>query len=1622
DLPAPIEYREQVHDFPVPQNLPPGEWWVLASHKDDFSDLDNVVSGALVWTSRLAIVTRQDHRSDGPLSGHVVDVASGEPVGKATLHPFVRDPQGQRFKRFNRGRPVRTDDEGRYELPAEPGRETVILAEAVIEGAKHRMGSDPTVIWHHGRGEESHRQIVLMIDRGVHRPGQTVFYKGILCSIKASNGDYRTLPDRNAIVTFRDANGREIARREQKTNAFGSFSGQFSIPPSGLPGQWALSAESEGAHGGSAVRVEEYKRPKFRVTLEPIDGKIVLGGDVTLSGRAETYTGLPVSGARVRWRVERTSRFAPWCRWFFPWLPFDGGGQRIARGSAETDADGQVRVTFPAAPDRSVPPDSLPIFSYEVVADVTDPSGETRSAERNLNAGYTDIEASISSDDWQAVAADGVVETVLTVLTSSLDGEPLSAEGTLSVHRVVQPPEVDRGDIIGGRPGPRRLAGERPLPPKPDPSQPETWAQGELVVSRKAVTDAATGKMSATARLEAGLYRATFEIPARGEIPAIRATRIVEVIDPASARYGVRRPFILRASRTSVEPGESFKALVGTGYGDGRSFVEVLQAGRVLSRRWTEPGRTQWPVEVDVGEDLRGGFTVRAWMVRDGRLHMESLPVNVPWTNKTFTIEWERFTRRLEPAAHEVWRARIRGSDAALKKDPSAAPAVVAEMAATLYDQSLDAIAPHAWPAGLDGFLRREWSGVQQGFTNGGATLGRFLGEWRHGYEARAITYRSFIDPFGTPNGGGLMNRRGRLFAQEMAGGLRMAPAMAAMDAAAPMEKSQATNGLGLADEQAKDKRTGDGDHAVDASVDSSPPPRRNLAETAFFLPSLTTEADGDVTIEFTLPDTLTTWQFKAIAHDTGMRSGSLTDTCVAAKDLMVEPVMPRFVREGDSLEIPVKVGNRSTGRLTGTVRFALADSRTGDRRDDLLDGPTEQAFDLGAGESKPLVFKVRVTGGSDVLTYLATGSPGRLTDGEEGLLPVLPRKVLVSESVPVTIRGPGSTEAVLERLAKPTDSMQNQSLVVQASSNPAWYAVMAMPSIMEEADEGVDTLFNRLYVNALAREHVARDDRIGRTFEQWRLAAARPEARGRKPLESPLESNTSLMQTILAETPWVRESASESESRARIATFFDATRTANETAAAIVRLQSLRNGDGGWPWFPGGRSCDSVTLSIIAGFGRLRTHGVAIDLQPALAAIPWIDGRLVDEEANGRKLAEEIDKQGRGKVVLTPIGVFALYARSCFLEDAPPDGRVAEAIRWCVGVGKKSWSELANRRSQGQLAIALSRLGEKPTATSVIESLRQRATGAEIEQGEESANWQGMWWRDPHPAWWSWLDSPIETQAILIEAFDEVAGDAASVEAMKAWLNSQKRSSRWRGSRATADAVAVLLGRGEDLLVDKRPLDVTIGGEPVKPEAVEAGTGFFETRLARGEIGSEQSTIRFTKPDAGIAFGGVHWQYLDDIERVDAASREELAIEKRLFVKRSTRKGPVLEPVENADDQAAAGRTRIELGDEIVVRLVTTSDRDYEFLELTDHRPSLTEPVDSLSGWRWRDGVGWYAAVRDTNMQFFFERIPRGTHVLEYSIRAAHRGTASSGFARIQSRYAPEFSARSASVPVEVN
>jgi hypothetical protein len=773
---------------------------------------------------------------------------------------------------------------------------------------------------------------------------------------------------------------------------------------------------------------------------------------------------------------------------------------------------------------------------------------------------------------------------------------------------------------------------------------------------------------------------------------------------------------------------------------------------------------------------------------------------------------------------------------------------------------------------------------------------------------------------------------------------------------------------------------------AVDLSQVSA---RENLDETAFFFPHLVSGADGVVRMEFTMPEALTEWKFLGFAHDNQMRSGYLTGTTVTAKDLMVEPNPPRFVREGDVIEFVVKVTNQSAARQTGKVALTLTDARTLASRDAALGNTTpEQTFDVPSKESRAYSWRLTIPDDCDFLIYKAVGATTRLSDGQEGYLPVLSRRILVEESLPLPIRGPQTKEFQFTKLLESGSSttLRSQSLTVQMVSQPAWYAVMALPYLMEYPYECSEQIFNRLYADALASYIANSDPKIRRIFDQWKATPT---------LESPLEKNQDLKSVALEETPWVRQALSESEARRNVGVLFDQNRLNDELSRALFKLQQAQLSDGLWPWFPGCPGNEYITLYITTGFGRLRHLGARdIDVTGAVKALPALDKWMDDlYRAN-------VVPGGRFNCHLSSIVAFYLYGRSFFLTDQPVDATHQGALNYWLAQARQYWLSLP-RQSQGHLALALQRFGDTQTPADIMRSIKERSVTEEE---------MGMYWRDTERSFW-WYHAPIETQALMIEAFDEVMNDTQAVEDCRVWLLKQKQTQCWSTTKATADAVYALLLRGTDILASDVLVQVALGGQWIVPEQVEAGTGFYEERFFRGEITPSMGQITVQKTDPGVSWGAVHWQYLEDMTKVTPYEGTPLQLVKTLYVKKTTDKGPVLFPVDGP----------LAVGDELVVRIELRVDRDMEYVHMKDQRGSGTEPVDVLSRYRYQDGLGYYQSTRDTATHFFMDYMPKGVYVFEYSTRIQQKGLYQTGIASIECMYAPEFNSHSQSFELDV-
>jgi len=1594
DLPATDDYQQRVEELPAPKDLKPGFYFLVASHDPDFKQQDNRVSYAAFWISKLALVTRSRY-GEPVLEGFVLEAESGEPVAGAEVRLWRRPSRGG----WTEGKSATTDKDGLFRLRP-PERQNLVLL-ASHAGQRVATGQNYSV-YSHDRTPKPDERTVFFTDRSLYRPGQTVHFKGICIRVDQQKDDYQTIADRTLTVLFNDVNGKEIARLPAKTNDYGSFSGSFTAPRDRLMGRMSIRVDGE-PNGQTTFNVEEYKRPKFQVTLDAPKTAPRLNDTVSLKGTATAYTGAAVDGAEVRWRVVRQVQYPVWWYWRYWWSPpRPQQSQEIAHGTARTGVDGTFPVEFTAKPDPSVPEKDEPTFRFTIHADVTDTTGETRSAQRVVSVGYTALSATLSAADWLTDEKPVAVS----IRTTTLDGEPQRAEGSLKIYRVRQPKRVYRPEL-SGQPRPlHRGKGTGGDEPRPDPANPTSWPLGEVVAERGFTTDA-EGNASYSFQLPLGLYRAKLDTQDRfGK--TVRAMLPVQVLDPDAKKLGIRVADLLKGPAWSLEPGGEFMAVWGTGYEQGRAFVEIEHRGEILESYWTPADRTQVQIEQEVTEAMRGGFTVRVTHVKENRAFLHQRKVDVPWTNKDLKIAWEHFVSKLEPGQKETWTAVITGpkvapalrdGDSPSRSDGSTERAV-AEMVAAMYDESLDAYKPHNWPGGF-GVFRQDYSNLRSHFGNMARGLNSIYHGWHVDQKDTSISYRSLPREIVANLWGYQYFRKGRGRALRAFGAAPPAAAEMQMDRDAAADK--AVNGRAMrrnanrADEKAAAKRAPGEPGLQQAGQEGPPKPdlsqvtaRKNLDETAFFFPHLISEKDGEVKLEFTMPQALTKWKFLGFAHDTKLRAGLLTDSVVTAKDLMVQPNPPRFLREGDVLEFTVKVTNQSAARQTGTVRLTLADARTEKPVDAALGNTeTDQPFDVPSKESRTYSWKLSVPDGMGFLTYKTVGSTGKLSDGEEGYLPVLSRRILVRESLPLPIRGPETKQFEFTKLLESgkSETIEHGLLSVQMVSNPSWYAVMALPYLMEYPYECSEQIFNRLYANALARHIAGSDPKIRRVFDQWK---------GTEALDSPMEKNEDLKAVALEETPWVVQAESESQARRNVGILFDDNRLNDETRRAMHKLAQMQRGDGLWPWFPGGPGNEYITLYITTGFGRLRHLGVDVGIEPAVKSLGALDAWI---ERTYRNILKHSDPE---KNHLTYTIAFYLYGRSFFLKDKPIDPKHKEAVDYFLGQAKKYWLRLASRQSQGHLAVALNRFGDRDTAQGIMRSIKERSvTDEEL----------GMFWRDTELSWW-WYRAPIETQAMMIEAFDEVTGDAEAVEECKVWLLKQKQTRDWKTTKATADAVYALLLRGSDLLASDELVEVTLGDLTIEPEKVEAGTGFYEKRFAGPEVKPQYGNVTVKKVDKGVAWGSVHWQYLEDMSKVTPHEGTPLTLQKRLYVKKNTEKGPVLEPVEGP----------LAVGDELVVRIVLRTDRDMEYVHMKDQRGAGTEPLGVLSQYKYRDGLRYYESTRDTASHFFIDYLPKGTYVFEYSVRVQHKGRYQSGMAEIQCMYAPEFNSHSESFVMVVD
>ncbi|PZF72833.1 alpha-2-macroglobulin family protein [Taibaiella soli] len=1574
-LPGTEDYEQHSAEVKV-DALPEGHYWILTSTDEKFATEKNLLVATKLQVTHIAFIDLASN-NDVP-KGYMLDRQSGQPLTNAKVDLMAVTGNEDRYTVL---RNTTTAADGSFNLDKD---------ERFAGIAVHHDGQDAFFSWYYynyaNNRTPKETRTIFFTDRSIYRPGQTVYFKAIRFNSDSNRRKNTVVPNQSIQITFFDVNGQEIASQTLTTNEFGSVQGSFKAPESGLTGQMRLS---DGV-GDAYVSVEEYKRPKFFVQFDTLKSNYALNETIHLKGKAQAYAGSNIDGATVKYRVIRNTIF-PYSWRSFYWGYPSSSTKEMGNGTATTDANGNFTVDFQAAPDETVNKETDPVFTYNVYADVTDINGETHSGTQSVSVGYHSFK--ITADIPTHSAAERLDS--LQITTENLNNQFIPREINVRVSLLKSPPVVYRKRIWDT---PDQFVMDEatfhkylPLDEYKNESDPTQWPVAAQVFNQ-AFTTIVNGKIAVPAKTwtQTGYYEILITAKDKNG-DTITEKKYVLVWNKAS-QNAIPASDIVIDENKNYEPGNTASVYLLSGLGK-TNWMQIEKSAdeKTIFSNHAAGSDLTWTKNI-TDKDI--GTTELDWItVKDNRFYHATASINVPAQNN-LDISWETHRDKLMPGQKESWTMIVRGP----KKEKLAA-----EMVATLYDASLDALNMHDW-SGTANMLREIYTSYLQSNAVGFGPIGGVSLASR-----QSLAYLSFVKVYDQ-----LLNSNSyeRYYAMEDRVMASSAPSPGKLNIAGGRASGKLYEVSNMAPpfpNLRKEESANDEQHQNDSSEgitstanrETAPPIRKNLQETAFFYPQLKTDAEGNIRIQFTIPEALTEWKLMAFAHTKDLKFGQLQGKVKTQKDLMVVPGLPRFFRQGDDITITAKINNLSDHDLKGTAKLEIVDAQT--EKDQNLPFRIENAsttFEVVKGQSTVATWKIHIPESryEPVLARISAQA-GNFTDGEENMMPVITNRMLVTETLPFWMNGNGTKEYHFDKLLHSDSSktLAQHRLTLEYTGNPAWYAVQSLPYLMEYPYECAEQTFNRYYANSLAAHILKNAPKVKAIFDKWQTTDTTA-------LLSNLEKNQELKSALLEETPWVMAAQNETEQKHRIAMLFETNKLSNSLTKAMNKLNDMVLPEGGFPWFKGGESDRYITQYITTGLGRLHHLGVIEEgnAQNNLLnkTLPYLD----------RKLKEDYDQLVKSKADLTAqnISYFEiqyLYMRSFFIgRDA--DAGVTKAIDYYRGQAAKYWPSF-NAYMKGMIALDAFRNGDKKTANEILQSLRETA------QHKEE---MGMYWTKNGGSYW-WYDAPVETQSLMIECFKEVANDTKSVDEMKRWLLKQKQTQNWATTKSTADACYALLLQGTQWLNEEPQVTIKVGDKTIRntDQKAEAGTGYFKTNFTGKDIKPEMGNISLnvaSSNSSAPSWGAVYWQYFENLDKITAAATP-LSIKKQLFVEHNGDRGPEL--------VAITENSPLQVGDKVKIRIELSVDRDMEYVHLKDMRGACFEPQNVLSGYRWQGGLGYYESTKDVSSNFFFSYLPKGKYVFEYPVFVTNKGSFSNGIATIQCMYAPEFSAHSEGIRVMV-
>jgi len=1523
----------------------------------------------------------------------VVNATTGQPVPGATLKCVTRKRNGKTYK-------YTTGKNGE-----------VVIGEGIFrQSNKKNVYTDTDkacpdmLLWsyyNYGENKESRNFLNVYTDRSLYRPGQDV-HAAVVVYNRNGSKETSVVADKEVQVFLRDANYERIEEKTVTTDKYGTAHVDFTLPQARLTGSYSIEAVC-GQTGRVSIHVEEYKRPTFRIEFPEYKEKYAAGDTVTVKAYAKTYAGVPVQGAKVEYSVNRRRAF--WC-W---WIARGDYDDSIFEGEAVTDEEGAFEMKMPMEmPDEDDYDDAVAFrrgvfFNFVAEAKVTDTGGESHSGTFSLPLGTKST--ALSCDLPEKELGDSLTHITFSYTNAAgkpIDGSVSFTLGGKDYKNQKSNVPIAISSLESGKHHLIAVCGN------------DTIEQDVVVFSLK--------DKKPVVETDDWFYASAAEFPSDGKPVCL------QVGSSAEDQYIVYNVF---AGNKILEGG-------------------VIEQGNALHNR-----------AFKYKEEYGDGITVTYAWVKDGKMYGHKAEIRKPLPDKRLLLEWKTFRDRLIPGQEEEWTLQV--------TRPGGKPAD-ALLIASMYDKSIDQIYSHNWTLNL-GLYRSvpyvEWEG---GF------YGNLYSKYIAGYKSISVRSLSFdrfdnkyfnaLEYYGSP----LYNR---LYGYLSGVQLRKSNSIrvrgtAAMDAkevpeaVALMESSAAdvaldevvTVGYGTAKKEAftgsvaVEQETADITEQGDNQDFDGVQLRENLSETAFFYPDMTTDADGNVSIKFRLPESVTTWKFLGYAHDKDMNYGFINGEAVARKTVMVQPNMPRFVRVTDKAQIAARLFNSSENAVSGKARIELVDPETdavvySEIKDYTIaaNGTSTVSFALDMpsvleGASRSALNSNISPLASSLFVCRIMASGDGYSDGEQHYLPVLPDMEMVTNTVPFTQNGAGVKEIDLSGLMKrreergerkenssikegtsssiskdnithrDKDSGGNTSLssllsslssklTIEYTNNPAWLMIQALPYVGNVDEDNAVSLVSAFYANSLANNMLNSSPKIKQVFDQWRA-----EKGSETSLMSNLQKDQNLKELVLSETPWVADAKNEAEQKQNLAQFFNENNINNRLSSTIKGLKKLQNGDGSWSWWSGMDGSPWMTVSVCKTLARLnRLIGKQEDTSGMLRSGLGFLSKVIREEVTELKKSE---KKGNKDIIPSELALNYLYVRS--LDGGSLSGIDAQDVAYLVKLLSQNTSKLTIY-GKANSAIILAKNGYMAKAKTFLQSLKEYSVYTE-EMGR---------YFDTRKAYYSWFDYRIPTEVAAIEALQIVTPqDTKTVEEMQRWLLQEKRTQAWDTPVNSVDAVyAFFCGQGSDggnlfgdKLAAREQTVLKLDGKPVEMPKATAGIGYVKTTVPAADT----KTFTAEKTSDGTSWGAVYIQFMQPATDIDDAT-SGIRVKREVFVDASKKS-------EKERKTAKGDFVSLKVGDKVRVVITVTADRDYDFVQVIDKRAACLEPVEQLSGYRY----GYYCAPKDYTTAYYFDRMAKGRHVIETEYYVDRAGEYSTGTCTAQCAYSPEYTGRTKAEKLKVD